>query len=61
VRGIVGATWEAGQRSLSGSSATPHGKKFHDRRYELFKSIMEYDGEIGRQQHDFPRIEKLPG
>lgn len=37
-----------------------HGKRFNDGRYELFKSTMKYDGEIGRQQHDFPTIEKLP-
>ncbi|WP_109484500.1 aldo/keto reductase [Occallatibacter savannae] len=37
-----------------------HGKQFNDGRYELFKSTMKYDGEIGRQQHDFPTIEKLP-
>jgi aryl-alcohol dehydrogenase-like predicted oxidoreductase len=37
-----------------------HGKRFNDGRYELFKSTMKYDGEIGRRQHDFPTIEKLP-
>jgi hypothetical protein len=37
-----------------------HGKKFNDGRYELFKSTMKYDGEIGRHQHDFPPVEKLP-
>jgi aryl-alcohol dehydrogenase-like predicted oxidoreductase len=37
-----------------------HGKKFNDGRYELFKSTTKYDGEIGRQQHDFPSTEKLP-
>lgn len=36
------------------------GKRFNDGRYELFKSSMKYDGEIGRQQHNFPTIEKLP-
>lgn len=37
-----------------------HGRQFNDGRYELFKSTMKYDGEIGRQQHNFPSIEKLP-
>ena len=37
-----------------------HGKRFNDGRYELFKNTMKYDGEIGRRQHDFPTIEKLP-
>ena len=42
------------------SELREHGKRFNDGRYELFKSTMKYDGEIGRQQHDFPTIEKLP-
>jgi aryl-alcohol dehydrogenase-like predicted oxidoreductase len=37
-----------------------HGKRFNDGRYELFKSTMKYDGEIGREQHDFPSPEELP-
>jgi uncharacterized protein len=37
-----------------------HGRRFNDGRYELFKSSMKYDGEIGREQHNFPSPEKLP-
>jgi hypothetical protein len=37
-----------------------HGKQFNDGRYELFKSTIKYDGDIGRQQHDFPTPEELP-
>lgn len=29
-----------------------HGKQFNDGRYELFKSTVKYDGDLGRQQHD---------
>ena len=31
-----------------------YGKQFEDGRYELFKSSVKYDGDLGRQQHDFP-------
>ena len=37
-----------------------HGRRFNDGRYELFKSTMKYDGDIGRQQHHFPTPEELP-
>ena len=37
-----------------------HGKQFRDGRYELFKSTMKYDGDIGREQHDFPLTGELP-
>lgn len=37
-----------------------HGRQFSDGRYELFKSTMKYDGELGRQQHDFPTTAELP-
>lgn len=37
-----------------------HGKQYNDGRYELFKSTMKYDGDIGRQQHEFPTPQKLP-
>lgn len=37
-----------------------HGQHFNDGRYELFKSTMKYDGEIGRQQHKFPTPQELP-
>jgi predicted aldo/keto reductase-like oxidoreductase len=37
-----------------------HGKQFDDGRYELFKSTVKYDGDVGRQQHDFPSAAQLP-
>jgi aryl-alcohol dehydrogenase-like predicted oxidoreductase len=37
-----------------------HAKQFSDGRYELFKSTVKYDGELGREQHQFPTAEKLP-
>ncbi len=37
-----------------------YGKQFEDGRYELFKSTAKYDGDIGRQQLDFPSASELP-
>jgi predicted aldo/keto reductase-like oxidoreductase len=37
-----------------------YGKQFQDGRYELFKSTVKYDGDLGRQQHDFPSAAELP-
>jgi predicted aldo/keto reductase-like oxidoreductase len=37
-----------------------HGKQFEDGRYELFKSTVKYDGDVGREQHDFPTPAELP-
>ncbi len=37
-----------------------YGKQFEDGRYELFKSSVKYDGDLGRQQHDFPTAADLP-
>jgi uncharacterized protein len=37
-----------------------HGRQFNDGRYELFKSTLKYDGELGREQHHFPTAEELP-
>lgn len=37
-----------------------HGKQFDDGRFELFKTSTKYDGDIGRQQHEFPAPEELP-
>ena len=37
-----------------------HGRQFSDGRYELFKSTVKYDGDVGREQHDYPTTEKLP-
>jgi uncharacterized protein len=31
-----------------------------DGRLELFKTTVKYDGEIGRQQHGYPKVEELP-
>jgi aryl-alcohol dehydrogenase-like predicted oxidoreductase len=31
-----------------------------DGRYELFKSTKKYDGDLGRQQHQFPTADELP-
>jgi uncharacterized protein len=31
-----------------------------DGRYELFKTTTKYDGDVGREQHHYPRKEKLP-
>ena len=37
-----------------------HGKQFDDGRYELFKSSVKYDGDVGREQHHFPTAMELP-
>lgn len=37
-----------------------HGKQFNDGRYELFKSSVKYDGDVGREQHNYPTPEELP-
>jgi uncharacterized protein len=37
-----------------------YAKRFDDGRYELFKSTVKYDGDLGRQQHDFPPAADLP-
>lgn len=31
-----------------------------DGRYELFKTTMKYDGDLGREQHGFPSAKELP-
>ena len=31
-----------------------------DGRFELFKTTKKYDGEVGREQHHFPPVDKLP-
>ena len=36
-----------------------YGEQFEDGRYELFKSTVKYDGDLGRQQHDFPTAADL--
>ncbi len=42
------------------SELRKHGEHFNDGRYELFKSSMKYDGDLGREQHHFPTAEELP-
>jgi len=37
-----------------------HGKQFSDGRYELFKSTVKYDGDVGRAQHGYPASGELP-
>jgi len=37
-----------------------HGRQFNDGRYELFKSSLKYDGDLGREQHDYPSAAELP-
>ena len=37
-----------------------HGRAFNDGRYELFKSTVKYDGDIGREQHNYPTPTELP-
>jgi len=37
-----------------------HGKQFNDGRYELFKSSVKYDGDVGRAQHNYPTSAELP-
>jgi hypothetical protein len=31
-----------------------------DGRFELYKTTKKYDGKVGREQHGFPTVEKLP-
>jgi len=42
------------------STMRRYGKQFDDGRYELFKSTVKYDGDLGRQQHNFPPAADLP-
>lgn len=37
-----------------------HGRRFNDGRYELFKSTVKYDGDLGREQHNYPTAAELP-
>jgi uncharacterized protein len=37
-----------------------HGRGFRDGRYELFKSTVKYDGDLGREQHNYPSSAELP-
>jgi uncharacterized protein len=42
------------------SALREYGRQFQDGRYELFKSSVKYDGDLGRQQHEFPTAAELP-
>ncbi len=42
------------------SDLREHGSQFNDGRYELFKSTVKYDGDLGREQHEFPSAGDLP-
>src|ERR1700733_5331164 len=42
------------------SALRAYARQFDDGRYELFKSSVKYDGDLGRQQHDFPSAAELP-
>jgi predicted aldo/keto reductase-like oxidoreductase len=42
------------------SELREHGRRFNDGRYELFKSTVKYDGDLGREQHNFPTAAELP-
>ena len=37
-----------------------HGKQFDDGRYELYKSTIKYDRDLGRRQHGYPSSAELP-
>ena len=37
-----------------------HGKEFDDGRYELYKSTLKYDSDLGRGQHAYPSSAELP-
>src|ERR1700677_840148 len=37
-----------------------HGKRFNDGRYELYKSTLKYDSDLGRSQHGYPSSAELP-
>ena len=37
-----------------------HGKEFDDGRYELYKSTLKYDSDLGRGQHGYPSSTELP-
>jgi uncharacterized protein len=55
---ILRAFQPLSQRQMS--ELRDHGRQFKDGRYELFKSSMKYDGDLGREQHNFPSAAELP-
>jgi aryl-alcohol dehydrogenase-like predicted oxidoreductase len=50
-------------KPLSGDqmqSLRDRGKQFNDGRYELYKSTLKYDSDLGRSQHGYPSAAELP-
>jgi aryl-alcohol dehydrogenase-like predicted oxidoreductase len=37
-----------------------HGRQFNDGRYELYKTTVKYESDLGRAQHGFPSSMELP-
>jgi aryl-alcohol dehydrogenase-like predicted oxidoreductase len=37
-----------------------HGRQFNDGRYELYKTTVKYDSDLGRAEHGFPSSMELP-
>jgi aryl-alcohol dehydrogenase-like predicted oxidoreductase len=37
-----------------------HGEQFNDGRYELYKSTLKYDSDLGRSRHGYPSSAELP-
>jgi predicted aldo/keto reductase-like oxidoreductase len=37
-----------------------HGRQFNDGRYELYKTTVKYESDLGRAQHGFPSSTELP-
>ena len=37
-----------------------HCRQFNDGRYELYKTSVKYDSDLGRAQHHFPSIAQMP-
>jgi predicted aldo/keto reductase-like oxidoreductase len=37
-----------------------HGRQFNDGRYELYKTTVKYESDLGRAQHGFPSSIELP-
>jgi uncharacterized protein len=42
------------------SSLREHGRQFNDGRYELYKTTVKYDSDLGRAQHGFSSSMELP-
>ena len=53
-----------GFQPLTGQEMQAHRERARslaaDGRYELFKTSTKYDGKVGREQHHYPPVEKLP-